>query len=264
MPKLANINSTKSKKSLSKKNSKDSSVLKSRAKTQKKQSARSKKSLLEIVGGRTVFGFTLIEVIVATAIVALLTVVTVRGVSGYLARSRDTQRKADMQEIKIAFEDFYGDNQCYPKQDILMDCGADTLAPYLKTIPCDPTTGLPYLYDPYPSATNTCRGFRVYTDLEQDDDPAVEDLDCDGPVGCGAQASSELTNYNYGVSVGVALSQKDVVITSGAAATLLESGFTCSSGGICNVCQFVSANPGEQCPQGNTYISVQDCETACK
>lgn len=44
-------------------------------------------------------------------------------ISSNLAKSRDSKRKSDLDRIKIAFEDYYGDTNEYPPDGILSDCG---------------------------------------------------------------------------------------------------------------------------------------------
>ena len=136
-----------------------------------------------------------------------------------LQKARDSRRKSDLLKIKVAFENFYNDNDCYPSADVLENCGGKSpsnheLSPYLQNIPCDPADGSHYLYAPYDKTggSNTCDGFRVWTNLEEDNDPVVAKLNCDGATGCGAyeyfedSLGNDALEYNYGVSEGVPVS----------------------------------------------------------
>lgn len=53
-------------------------------------------------------GFTILEVLVAMAIVGMLIAAAAFGISAVQRNSRDTKRKTYAQQVKIAYEDFYG------------------------------------------------------------------------------------------------------------------------------------------------------------
>jgi hypothetical protein len=123
-------------------------------------------------------------------------------------RARDAERKSDLKEIKIAFEDYYNDHQTYPPVEYLIDCDGDLLQPYLRVVPCDPTTGEPYLYIPFPGDGDNSGGYRVLSVLSDLSDPIIEKLGCEG--GCGIPEDNpkfeSSANYVYGIAEGVALS----------------------------------------------------------
>jgi prepilin-type N-terminal cleavage/methylation domain-containing protein len=144
-------------------------------------------------------GFTMIELLVSLVIVSLLATLGVVGFQRTQQRTRDAQRKHDLQDIKIAFEDYYNDNGCYPAEGSLDACGDGSLAPYLKQIPCDTQTNQPYGYVPL---ANACQGYRLYTELEVTDDEDIVNAGCDGTTGCGYPLVPE---YNYGVAVGTSV-----------------------------------------------------------
>jgi prepilin-type N-terminal cleavage/methylation domain-containing protein len=202
------------------------------------------------------YGLTMIELLIVIAIVAVLAVVFLLLVRNQLGRSRDAERKADLEKIKIAFEEYYNDNGCYPPRDILDSCGGDQLQPYLRSIPCDPITGSPYLYIPLEGAE--CSGYRVFTDLEDDNDPNA----CVGPNGCNVGDGFE--DYNYGVSAGVPVDMDGSYTGVDPGDGGLGPGtYACSPGipgeepGVCNV----YADPGESgCP---TSFASSDCDNTC-
>lgn len=140
-------------------------------------------------------GLSLIEIIISVAILAILTTIALIFFQLQIARSRDARRKADLERIKVAFEEYYNDYNCYPDPGILNNCNGTDLQPYLAAIPCDPWTGEPYLY--VPDQNNQCRAYRVLTQLEDPTDPAIARLNCDGPEQCNYG-----DGYNYGVSSG--------------------------------------------------------------
>lgn len=184
---------------------------------------------------RSTSGFTLIELLIAVAVVSLLSVAGLMGFQSSQSRGRDAQRKSDLERIKIAFEDYYNDNQCYPPLGSLQACRSTELQPYLQSIPCDPMTGEPYLYLPL---SNACSGYRVHAQLETLDDPAIAKLNCSGTQGCGY-------GYNYGIAAGVAVADPNatplpspLASPSPVASPSTPSGpiyvYACDTGGTCN------------------------------
>lgn len=198
-------------------------------------------------------GFTMIELLVAVAIIALLILVFMFLMRNQKARGSDARRKADLENIKTSFEDYYNDNDCYPPDDVLDVCGDKSFSPYLREIPCDPMTKKPYAYEPVAN----CGGYRAYAVLEYTKDPVIEELGCAGSLGCGAVSGSE---YNYAIAIGVPLNAPGNL--EGASPVPSPSpGFVyaCDSGGVCN--RYIETNPDlVKCP-----ITFEDslCESSC-
>jgi type II secretory pathway pseudopilin PulG len=142
----------------------------------------------------------LIEVLIVVTILAIFVLMALRQFGPQLDRARDSKRKDDLDQIAIAFENYYNDNECYPPADILNNCNGSELSPYLGAIPCDPSTKQPYEYRPYPGE-HTCGGYRVYASLRNDRDDAIARLGCNQAPGCGL--GEAFAGYNYGVSAGV-------------------------------------------------------------
>jgi type II secretory pathway pseudopilin PulG len=189
-------------------------------------------------------GLTLIELLVVIAMIVLLIIVLLLLLMRQLGRGRDAQRKADLEEIKISFEDYYNDNGCYPPAEVLEDCDGSSFSPYLKAIPCDPVNGDPYYYVPWDE--DACGGYRIYASLEDIDDPVISALDCDGPNGCGFGAE-----YNYGVSVGIPVAVENETHT------IYQ--YACDSAGTCN--RYESGHPFlKSCPK--TW-ETPGCEGQC-
>lgn len=139
--------------------------------------------------------FTLIEVLIVVTIIALLLVVFAQNILQHLEKSRDAERKTDLQEIKMAFENYYDNNGQYPDSTSVLDSCGDSFEDYLKEIPCDPLDGTPYIYDPYPDGS----AYRLLSRLENTDDPVIDQLACGGSLGCGYVNQPQ---YNYGTSQG--------------------------------------------------------------
>lgn len=146
-------------------------------------------------------GFTLIELLIVIAIIAILVVMAVWAITSNLAKSRDARRKGDLDRIKIAFEDYYGDRNEYPPDDTLTNCGSNALKPYLSSIPCDPKTDKPYCY--IYDSDNNAQNYRILSNLENRNDPIISTLSCDeDPTYCGYEDSCSAwgSRFNYGVS----------------------------------------------------------------
>jgi type II secretory pathway pseudopilin PulG len=161
-------------------------------------------------------GISMTEVLVVVGIIGVLFVALMAAFNrNQLGRARDATRKDDLKRLKNAFEEYYNDNSCYPARDILLTCNGDGLRPYLSSIPCDPT-GQPYVYMPYPSFSDTCSGYRIYSIMEWESDPVIEELNCKG--GCGLPADDiagqgaiyDAEDYSYGVSEGVPVSYRNL------------------------------------------------------
>ena len=90
--------------------------------------------------------FTLIEVLVVVAILALLLMLGAFSFRSQLSKGKDAQRKADLHKIKIALEDYEKDHECYPPD--LPSLEHD----YMREVPEDPTTKQ-YEYTPEDGAS---------------------------------------------------------------------------------------------------------------
>lgn len=152
-------------------------------------------------------GLTLIEILIVVALLSLILLALFKVFNLDIGRTKDAQRKSDLHDIKLAFEDYYNDHQTYPPESFLINCGGDSLLPYLKKVPCDPVTGEPYLYFPYPGNGDNSRGYRILSILEDPSDPIIKKLGCQN--GCGIPEDNPHYNnsihYVYGIAEGVAL-----------------------------------------------------------
>ena len=90
-------------------------------------------------------GFTIIELLVAIAVIGILVTITVVSYSGIQQRARDSERGSDITQLKIAIEKYHAEKSSFP--DVCSggndtDCSVSSLAaalgPYLNTIPHDP------------------------------------------------------------------------------------------------------------------------------
>lgn len=112
-------------------------------------------------------GFTLIEILVALSIIALMATIATFGVQGARSAARDAKRKTDLQTIKGALELFYSDCGYYPVPVVstnsvpnpLIGDGlpASRCAPanvYLSSVPVDPQSTARRYYYTRPTATS--------------------------------------------------------------------------------------------------------------
>jgi len=147
-------------------------------------------------------GFTLIEILIAFAILTLLALMGFMAWQNQAAKARDARRKADIKRLNIAFEDYYGDKDCYPPWDILKTCGGDQLRPYLdQPLPCDPLTNNPYCY--VSDGTDCSQEFRILASLENASDPDIGKLGCAGTDYCGYENQCNAfggSGFNFGFS----------------------------------------------------------------
>lgn len=135
-------------------------------------------------------GFTLIEVLIVVSILAILVISTYFAIGRQRIKAEDARSKNDLERLKIAFEDYYNDKNCYPPPewfDDASDCGSSNLNPYLSTIVCNKKTGLPY---PVQTDDTGCKWYKVYGLLQNPSDPNL----LSSPTTIGSYI------YNYGVS----------------------------------------------------------------
>ena len=153
-------------------------------------------------------GFTLIELLIVVAIISILVSIGAVSFSRVQIQGRDTTRKADLQEVASALEQFYSDNNTYPQGDSsfqVLECddsteviwGQDppdsfdcTTTPptiiYLAEMPGDPQGSNQYKYRSTTTADGacnnsgplpTCQRFILSAKLERED---TTNVDCDG------------------------------------------------------------------------------------
>jgi len=110
-------------------------------------------------------GFTLIEVLIVVAIVTLLIITLTLSLVSQRSKAEDARDRTELDRLRIAFVDYYNDNNCYPPKtwfDAQDDCGSNNLAPYLAKISCNKITGMPYVVV---TDDTGCGWFELSTDL---------------------------------------------------------------------------------------------------
>jgi general secretion pathway protein G len=91
-------------------------------------------------------GFTLVEILVAATIVALLSTLGVSGYQAVTRNGRDALRKSDLEQIRSALEIYKSENSSYPTPQTT--CGPAAVTPYINSYPVDPKpTSYRYCYN---------------------------------------------------------------------------------------------------------------------
>lgn len=140
-------------------------------------------------------GFTLVELVVVMAILGLLSTVGLQSFRINRSKTRDAQRKSDLEQVQRALEMYHSDHNDYPAATNgrisgiswggeFKDLDVTNGAVYMKELPQDPS-GISYCYQYIASPIS----YRVYAKLENTESPGYG-----GPYSCGT-----LTNYNYAV-----------------------------------------------------------------
>jgi prepilin-type N-terminal cleavage/methylation domain-containing protein len=116
-------------------------------------------------------GFTLIEIIIVMAIIALLMVAAFFLAKGQYVKGRDARRKADMHKIQEAVEEYEKDHDCYPQPELVVCTPGTGLIPYLSKVPCDFATGENYYYE---NDNDTCaKWYRMFIFLDNLNDKDI-------------------------------------------------------------------------------------------
>lgn len=136
-------------------------------------------------------GITLIEVMIAMAILSIVSVSSFVVIQTQTERAYDGRRKSDLHNIKINLENYFDVADEYPAE--LPECNAPLMHGnqiVMAQVPCDPITLEKYFYK---IIKDDNQAYRLYTLLANEDDLSVEYVGCKG--GCGPNCE-----YNYGVS----------------------------------------------------------------
>lgn len=135
-------------------------------------------------------GFTLLELIIAMAIIAIIGGTIWGNFFPSMTKGKDSRRKQDLSSVAKALELYYYDNRAYPTAmpvwgTQFVNPGNSTVV-YMQKLPTDPN---------YPGATycyTTDSGgsyFKLYANLENLNDPMlIPTITCSG------------AHYNYGIA----------------------------------------------------------------
>jgi prepilin-type N-terminal cleavage/methylation domain-containing protein len=204
----------------------------------------------------TLKGFTLVELLIAFSVIAILAVLLVAYFRSQIMKGNDARRRSDINRIKVAVEEYEKDHDCYPLLSEMQSCGTDpaiAIHPYLNDVPCDPSTKQPYVYEASCSTDDCCPvWYRIYADMEYTQDPNLT-------PGIGPGAA-----FNY-----VAGSDNAPVNVSGTSPTATPVGngldpdgvqfYGCRSG-ACVPINWDPAIPGPEC---TVSWRTADCNFSC-
>ncbi len=95
-------------------------------------------------------GFSLIELMVSIAIIAILTALIIVNIASSRAKARDAKRISDIAQIQLALEQYFTKNGFYPKS--VDNYVNDIYSEYISTQPKDPLSNstADYVYAPDP------------------------------------------------------------------------------------------------------------------
>ncbi|MFZ5932787.1 MAG: type II secretion system protein [Patescibacteria group bacterium] len=149
-------------------------------------------------------GFTLVELLVVMAILAILSTVIISGFRSSQMRGRDAQRKSDLKQVANALELFFADYGKYPPASgtQVAACSynpgtgagtacawgsgtvSDGKTTYMKTIAKDPVSSQNYVY----RVSTNQNQFQLFARLENTEDKNCINGNCTNPgitVTCG-------------------------------------------------------------------------------
>ncbi len=136
-------------------------------------------------------GFTLVELMVVVAVIAILATALLVGLGGARKRARDARRVSDMKQVQNVLELYYAKVGTYPNVSTW-----EELANSLQTenitsqLPHDPLNSSDYTY--HYGVSSDQQNYTLGARLENDDYSALQDdvdgtsngVDCDDPVYC--------------------------------------------------------------------------------
>lgn len=135
-------------------------------------------------------GFTLLELIIVMAIIAILTAVGIFALNNARLNGRDAKRKADLEQVRSALELYKSDCNSYPASitfgsALTSSCPGSSVT-YSPKLPTDSTSGRQYSYNPVGTPPTT------YTLCS-----SLEGISAGVPSGCTASCG---TACNYAVT----------------------------------------------------------------
>lgn len=106
-------------------------------------------------------GFTLVELLIVIAIIAILSAIGLIAYSNFIKNARNSRRQADLKLVQTALEDYHSDQLFYPGNSFSFASAfsltnstgnpntVSNSKTYLNNVPIGPLTSSEYLYKPY-------------------------------------------------------------------------------------------------------------------
>ncbi|MBI4067472.1 prepilin-type N-terminal cleavage/methylation domain-containing protein [Candidatus Gottesmanbacteria bacterium] len=147
-------------------------------------------------------GFTLLEIVIAMIIIAIVSGAVLGNFFSSLGKGRDSRRKQDLELIAKGLELFYNDHRAYPTSGALLNAGStfvdDKGTVYMQKVPGDPKVVSGWLYDYDLMGPVSGQGYVIYACIENKNDPKRK---IDGYAGSSCGCNIESTGFcNYAVS----------------------------------------------------------------
>lgn len=148
-------------------------------------------------------GFTLVELLVAVAILAVLTVVGLMVINpvAQFNKTRDARRKSDLAQIKRALLMYHNDEGEYPSTDAFLSSGTAWTRPahpdviYMKTVPVDPSAGY------YSYSLTAPEEYCLWATLQNTIDPDIAESQTRCADACGTLYGGTIPAEGYVVCV---------------------------------------------------------------
>lgn len=137
-------------------------------------------------------GFTLIEVLVAATIIAVLTTIGMVSYQTTARQSRDAKRKSDLEQIRVALEMIRADCDSYPTEEPpwgsawTITCEGMTNT-YMEKVPQDPKD--PYIYV-YSSSDGSTYFLCAYLENGPTQVTGCGNCDSDDSIPCNLQVTN--------------------------------------------------------------------------
>lgn len=196
-------------------------------------------------------GFTLIELLVVVAVIALLSVLAINVYFRQIAKGNDARRKADINRIKIAVEEYEKDKNCYPQYVTCGSVPSQPIYPYLRNVPCDPLTKKSYTYN---YENSTCPNWYIFYSKLQNSS--------DGSITIGVGPSSAFNYYSGSANAPTPVNSEPTASPTGVGGNIVPSGglFGCRQG----VCVPIKWNPNRKPEPGpECDVSYKDDTGNC-
>lgn len=135
-------------------------------------------------------GFTLVEILIVVAIIAILASIVLVGLGPFRSRGRDTRRIADLSQVQNGLELYFTKNGVYPDASDWATLTATLKAAGIgvNSVPNDPTPTANYVYGLNSDKNSYVLGAKLEDGsnpaLNSDIDGTVYGVNCDDPVYC--------------------------------------------------------------------------------